>query len=170
MMRFWDIFSLANRHQRRLASLQRRPDVKSLYSSFLIHSCGSVVPVYSSFSVHSIRRNDQKSAPARGDGWALWRLRPNGSGELRVPGCGNAASNSKTDIEPAIFPKSLRSCVLKNALKDLDRFAVGAACAGFRKHNVRETKSHWGSAQESIPVRSRSGHVPDRQHGQCRAP
>jgi hypothetical protein len=48
-MRFWDIFSLAIA-PRRLASLQRRPDAKSLYSRLLIQSCGSVVPIRYSFS------------------------------------------------------------------------------------------------------------------------
>lgn len=49
VMRFWDIFSLAPT-PKRLASLQRRPDGKSFYSSFLIQSCGSVVPIHYSFS------------------------------------------------------------------------------------------------------------------------
>jgi hypothetical protein len=49
VMRFWDIFSLAPT-PKRLASLQRRPDGKSFYSSFLIQSCGSVVPIHNSFS------------------------------------------------------------------------------------------------------------------------
>src|SRR6266436_1026569 len=55
---------------RRLASLQRRPDAKSLYSSFLIHSCGSAVPNHSSFS-HAFdppQWPNKKSAPARGGG------------------------------------------------------------------------------------------------------
>ena len=66
-------------------------------------------------AVHSIRRNDQKSAPARGGGWDALEAPAERLRRTCVPGCGNAASNSKTDIEPAIFPKSLRSCVLKNA-------------------------------------------------------
>ena len=41
--------------------------------------------------------------------------------------------------------------------------------AGSRKRNFSETQSHWGSAQVSIPVRSRCGCVQDRQRAQRRA-
>ena len=79
---------------KRLASLQRRPDAKSFYSSFLIQSCGSVVPP------HQIKKAPQPGVAAG----TLWRLRrPNGPANLRLKR-GYAASNSKTNIELSIFP------------------------------------------------------------------
>jgi hypothetical protein len=91
---------------KRLASLQRRPDAKSFYSSFLIQSCGSVVPTHSSFS-HAfdppLRPNKKAPQPGVAAG-TLWRLRrPNGPANLRLKR-GYAASNSKTNIELSIFP------------------------------------------------------------------
>jgi len=78
LMRFWDIFSLATGTKKRLASLQRRPDAKSFYSSFLIQSCGSVVPIHYSFShaFDPLQYPNKKSAPARGGGWSALETPP----------------------------------------------------------------------------------------------
>src|SRR6266446_9789006 len=63
---------------KRLASLQRRPDAKSFYSSFLIQSCGSVVPIHYSFShaFDPLQYPNKKSAPARGGGWSALETPP----------------------------------------------------------------------------------------------
>lgn len=64
-------------------------------------------------AMHSIRRNVPiKKAPQPGvAAGTLWRLRrPNGPANLRLKR-GYAASNSKTYIEPSIFPYPRASCI-----------------------------------------------------------
>jgi hypothetical protein len=48
LMRFWDIFSLAT-DTKEIGSLQRRPDAKAIYSSFLAQSHGSAPPIAGRF-------------------------------------------------------------------------------------------------------------------------
>src|ERR1700720_4676707 len=70
-----------------------------------------------------------KKAPQPGvAAGALWRLRrPNGPANLRLKR-GYAASNSKTDVEPSIFPEPLR--FRQNRAERPRCFAAAVACRG----------------------------------------
>ena len=98
-------------------------------------------------AMNLIRRNIQiKKAPQPGvAAGTLWRLRrPNSPANLRLKR-GYAASNSKTDIEPSIFPEPLRFLHSKKSAERPDRFTADVACrGGLRKPSFSETQSHWG--------------------------
>jgi len=66
----------------------------------------------------------------------LWRLRrPNGPANLRLKR-GYAASNSKTDIELSIFPKSYASCIPRKTLNSIASRQLLLAQAALWKRNV----------------------------------
>ena len=118
-MRFWHIFSLANRRQRDWRRCRGDLMRNRFIPAFSFNHVGAVYRPTLHSAMHSIRRNIQiKKAPQPGvAAGTLWRLRrPNGPANLRLKR-GYAASNSKTNIELSIFPKSLRSCILKNGLR-----------------------------------------------------
>jgi hypothetical protein len=64
-------------------------------------------------------------------------------------------------------PNPCVSCIPKNAWS-APRPPLLAEAA-LRKRNFSETQSHWGSAQEPIPARSRCRCVKDRRRAPCRA-
>jgi hypothetical protein len=67
-MRFWDIFSLAT-DTKEIGSLQRRPDAKAIYSSFLAQSRGSAPPIAGRFWGYTLDGFDNDWLPKRDHRW-----------------------------------------------------------------------------------------------------
>ena len=79
----------------------------------------------------------------------LWRLRrPNGPANLRLKR-GYAASNTKTDFEPSIFPEPLRFLHSKKRVARPDRFTAAVACRdGAREAELQREALSLGEARK----------------------